>query len=242
MDWRRQRGIDGGIQMTFQDAFESFDPRWTVRHSLLEACEASGASWNKALVTLSSLGVSQEGIDVLPGGLSTGAQKVLNLVRAVVAGAQLLVADEPTSGLDLTARRRMASAMRKLAVDEDVTLVIISHDMAFVRHLTQNIHVMYLGDIVEQGPTSEVFRRPMHPYTKALLAASLRERSVKLSGEIPSPTDRSAGCPLAGRCPFAEERCSEPQPMVGAGPHSWACWKANAIERDAMTGGSSKPQ
>jgi oligopeptide/dipeptide ABC transporter ATP-binding protein len=219
------------VQMAFQDAFESLDPRWTIGESLREAADASGASEQDIAHAVESMGMDVEILDRHPSDLSPGYQKVINLVRAVVAGARVIVADEPTSGLDLRSRRLMAGALRTLAHNSGITLLLISHDLPFIQHLADTIYVMYLGDVVEQGDKSRVFSHPMHPYARALVAASLREESVKLAGEIPSPTDRPTGCPLAARCPFAEARCwQEEQRLLGGSEHQWACWKAESID------------
>lgn len=231
-DGRRMRGVPK-VQMAFQDAFESLDPRWTVGQSLKEAAEAAGASDADVREALGSMGLDLSIQDLLPAQLSAGHQKVVNLARAVVAGARVIVADEPTSGLDLRSRRSMAAALHALSRDSGITLLLISHDLAFIQHLCDTVFVMYLGDVVEEGRAREVFNHPMHPYARALVAAAAREDSVKLSGEIPSPTDRIPGCPLAGRCPFAEERCwVEPQDLIGSELHRWACWKADRIEKE----------
>lgn len=239
VDWRRQRGADVGVQMAFQDAYESLDPRWSVERSLKEAVDAGDGNWDDVLETVRSLGLDAEILRAKPSEVSVATQKVLNLVRAVVAGSHVIVADEPTSGLDLQARWRMAEAVRKLASNQGVTLVLISHDMAFVRHLADHVYVMYLGNIVEQGPTADIFNQPRHPYTMALVAAAFRQRSVELSGEIPSPTDRPMGCPLTTRCPFAEARCHEKQELAGAAAHRWACWKADRI---TLSSGATDPR
>lgn len=230
VDWREELGIDARVQMAFQDAFESLDPRWSVERSLREAVEAGGTAWSETLEIMRTLGLDDDILRASPRNLPVGTQKILNLLRAAATGARLVVADEPTSGLDLEARRRMARVLRRLARSAGLTLVLISHDMPFVRHLSDQIYVMYLGGIVEEGPTEKVFNDPRHPYTMALVAAALRQRSVKLAGEIPSPTDRPSGCPLATRCPFAETKCREEgQMLIGDDDHRWACWKADSI-------------
>ncbi|WP_325106300.1 oligopeptide/dipeptide ABC transporter ATP-binding protein [Segeticoccus sp.] len=233
LTWSRRTRSVPKVQMAFQDAFESLDPRWTIGESLREAAAASGASEQDIADAVESMGMRTDILDQHPSDLSPGYQKVINLVRAVVAGARVIVADEPTSGLDLRSRRLMAGALRTLARNSGISLLLISHDLPFIQHLADTIYVMYLGDVVEQGDKSRVFSHPMHPYARALVAASLREESVKLAGEIPSPTDRPKGCPLAGRCPFAEARCwAEEQRLLGGSDHQWACWKAEDIDKE----------
>lgn len=238
---RADTNLSSLVEMAFQDAFESLDPRWTIGQSLREAAHASGADDPQILQTLKSVGVDPDILGRRPAEIPSGAQKVVNLIRAVLAGARVIIADEPTSGLDLYARRHLASALRVLSRETGLTILLISHDLPFVRYLAHLLFVMYLGDVVESGVCEGIFEDPMHPYSRALIAASRREDTIRLSGEIPSPTDRIEGCPLASRCPFAEDVCwTTPQPLIGRIDHKWACWKAEGIKKSGVVRDSDR--
>jgi len=236
VNWTKARGVHVGVQMAFQDAFESMDPRWPIEQSLREASVAGDTGWDDVLAVIASVGIDGSVLKKPPAEVPIGTQKVLNLVRSVVAGARVIVTDEPTAGLDLLARRRLTGAVKRLAT-EGIALAVISHDMAFVEHISQYVYVMYLGKIVEEGTTEAIFSRPRHPYTMALVAASLRRKSVTLRGEIPSPAERGQGCPLASRCPFAVAKCLvEEQQLLGTESHRWACWKAEDVLLELASG------
>ena len=154
----------------------------------------------------------------------------VNIARAIAPGPRLVVLDEPTSALDVSLRARIILLLDELRARLGMTYLFISHDLATVKYLAHRVAVMYLGTIVEQAPTRELFARPLHPYTRALLSAVpipdplARRDRLRLAGEVPSPVDVPAGCRLRRRCPLAQPVCAEPVPLREVAPtHLVAC-------------------
>lgn len=237
------RSFRSRVQVVFQDPFDSLNPRWSVERILAEPLNLhtdmdDEAKRARILELLEQVGLQANVLQVRPAGLSAGEQQRVCLARALATSPDFLVLDEPTSALPPAARVEMIGLLRKLQAELGLSFILISHDLSTVRELCQDVAVMYLSQMVEFGTTEEVFSSPRHPYTRALLSSVLfpnpldrrvdRADKTDLTGEIPSPVDLPTGCYLAGRCPMAEERCTqEPQVLVeiGAG-HSVRCWKA----------------
>jgi oligopeptide/dipeptide ABC transporter ATP-binding protein len=156
-----------------------------------------------------------------PSELTSGEQQRVAVARALATGPELIVLDEPTSSLDPVAREHLIDLLKALQRDRGMALLFISHDLVTVRHIAHRVAVMYLGEIVESGPVSEIFSSPVHPYTQALIAAVPSvDRSAAVSnwarlvGEIPSPIDLPPGCYLASRCAFALPECTAEHPQL----------------------------
>ncbi|MGJ4998785.1 dipeptide ABC transporter ATP-binding protein [Bradyrhizobium sp. HKCCYLS3077] len=223
---RELRLLRRKMQIVFQDPLDSLDPRWTVADLLAEAIEPK-ADRTRINELLELVGLSPETARLKPRALSAGAQQRVNIARAVAVEPDLIVLDEPTSALTPLARLAIIRLLRSLQERLGVSYVFISHDLNTVEEMSHRVAVMYLGQIVEIGTREQIFRRPLHPYSKALLAAHLvadsshrrvdRTDIEALSGEIPSPIDLPRGCYLAGRCPVALPSCSgQPQPLLAA--------------------------
>lgn len=223
------------MQMVFQDPTAALNPRLSVRqmveeplrlHSDLMAPERR----EKTDAMLVAVGLGLEFGDRYPHELSGGQKQRVNIARAMVTDPRFVVLDEPTSALDVSLRSRIILLLETLRETLGRSYLFISHDIATVKYLAHRVAVMYLGAIVELTDTRELFARPLHPYTKALLSAvpipdpdAQRERLV-LAGEVPSPIDVPAGCRLRGRCPFAQAVCAEPVPLREVAPHHFvAC-------------------
>jgi oligopeptide/dipeptide ABC transporter ATP-binding protein len=162
-------------------------------------------------------------LEKYPAELSAGQQQRAGIARAMITQPDLIVLDEPTSALDPTARAEIIDLLIRLQGELETAYLFISHDLSTVRYLSHRVAVMYLGMIVEQGTAQDLFRHPRHPYSIGLLSSVLlpnpklkRRATVELKGEIPSPIDLPAGCFLAGRCPFADERCRVEMPPPDA--------------------------
>jgi oligopeptide/dipeptide ABC transporter ATP-binding protein len=223
------------LQMVFQDPAASLNPRLSVRrmveeplrlHTTLDAGERKARTES----VLEEVGLGAELADRYPHELSGGQCQRVNIARALVTNPRLIVLDEPTSALDVSLRARVILLLEELRQRHGLSYLFISHDLATVRYLASRVAVMYLGVIVEEADTADLFDRPAHPYTRALLAAvpvpdpDVRRDPFVLAGEIPSPIDIPAGCRLRARCPLAQPVCTQPVPYREVAPgHFAAC-------------------
>jgi oligopeptide transport system ATP-binding protein len=215
-------------QLIYQDPVASLSPRMTVRRLLEEPLRihhlALDASWPRVEALMARVRLSRLHLDKYPHQLSGGQARRVSLVRALVLSPTFVVADEPTAGLDVSIRGDLLNLMRDLQTELGLTYLLISHDLNVIAMATHRIAVMYLGQLVECGPTEQVFRRPAHPYTQALLSATPtirvieRHRRIILRGEIPSPSAPPPGCRFHTRCPYVQDRCRVEVPLpVGIG-------------------------
>ncbi|WP_421928610.1 dipeptide ABC transporter ATP-binding protein [Neoaquamicrobium sediminum] len=216
------RGYRSKLQIVFQDPFDSVNPRWTVGDILGEPLGIHTAMSRaerraKAAATLELVGLDAALIDRKPRGLGAGTLQRINIARALICDPEFIVLDEPTSVLAPRARNGLIELLNQLQHELGISYLFISHDLTTVRYLCQRVAVMYLGQIVEEGSVEQVFNRPSHPYSQALLSAHLfpdptRRRvdnptPAALEGEIPSPIDVPVGCYLASRCPHVVDAC-----------------------------------
>ncbi len=243
----RSRELRGRIQLVFQEPAESLDPRIRVGETLGEPLRYLGLSRadREARVRelVARLGLTERVLDQLPAELSAGQQQRVGIGRAIVTMPELIVLDEPTSALDPTARAEIVDLLIRLLRDLGTAYLFISHDLSTVRFLSHRVAVLYLGMIVEEAESEQLFARPLHPYSAGLLASVLlpdpklkQASAIALEGEIPSPIDLPSGCPLAGRCPFADTQCRAVLPPATAvGPaHYVRCYhhdKVAALDR-----------
>ena len=223
------------LQMVFQDPAASLNPRLSARRMVEEPLRlhtglGAAERRERAEAALEEVGLGLELADRYPHELSGGQCQRVNIARALVTNPRLIVLDEPTSALDVSLRARVILLLQELRQRHGLSYLFISHDLATVRYLASRVAVMYLGVIVEEAPAGELFDRPSHPYTRALLAAvpvpdpEARRDPFVLAGEIPSPIDIPAGCRLRARCPLAKPVCAEPVPYREVAPgHFAAC-------------------
>lgn len=224
------------IQMVFQDPNSSLNPRMTVRQAIEEPLQlqlkmgrAQRAVRVRELVAM--VGLADEHLGRHPHQLSGGQRQRVGIARALAAQPEVLILDEPTSSLDVSVRGQILELLQELQESLSLAYLFITHDLQVVRRVSHRVAVMYLGGIVEQGPTEDVFADPVHPYTRALISAAptarwgVRPERFRLVGEIPSPVDLPDACRLAGRCPMAEKSCHRAQPaLIPFGSHrSAAC-------------------
>jgi peptide/nickel transport system ATP-binding protein/oligopeptide transport system ATP-binding protein len=228
--WRRH------MQIIFQNPYASLDPRMTVEQIVAEPIVTHHLVPNKQVrervrELLHAVGLNPYHAGRYPHQFSGGQRQRIGFARALAAGPQLLVADEPVSALDVSIQAQIIGLVQDLQEQFRLSLLFISHNLAVVKYLCSRVGVMYLGRLVEVGPTAEVLERPRHPYTRALLSAVLepsvkqsRERII-LQGDVPSPVNAPAACRFHTRCPYAEQVCREQDPAwteVGDG-HRVAC-------------------
>ena len=212
MDERGRKRFKRRVQMVFQDTGSSFDPRMTVGNALQEPMEAHGLTDDERLERrvvglLEEVGLSGEFVDRYPHQLSGGEKQRAALARALSLDPDVLLLDEPVSALDVSVQARILDLIERLRREFDLSILLITHDMAVVRQLSSRVAVMYLGEIVEVAETSTLFSDPQHPYTEALVEAIPKPdprdgpQTLALSGSVPDPVDPPDGCRFHTRCP-----------------------------------------
>ncbi|MFK3777496.1 oligopeptide/dipeptide ABC transporter ATP-binding protein [Agrobacterium sp. NPDC089420] len=220
----RRNDLQRRIQLLFQDPAASLSPRMKVRALLAEPLKIrkvqSAESWARISALAASIGLGEQLLSRYPHQLSGGQARRVALVRALAADPSIIVADEPTAGLDISIQGELLNLLRTLRDRLKLSYLLISHNLNVVGRVTDRVAVMYLGQIVESGPTADLFRNPRHPYTQALLSANLtldprrRRDRIVLSGELPSPGNPPSGCRFHKRCPLARPRCSTDVPLL----------------------------
>ncbi|MCA6115146.1 ABC transporter ATP-binding protein [Bradyrhizobium sp. WSM 1738] len=229
LDAQTMRPFRRDIQMVFQDPTASLNPRLSVRSMVEEALTLHtkfDAKERRARVEelMQEVGLGRDLLDRYPHELSGGQRQRVNIARAIATNPRFVVLDEPTSALDVSLRSRAILLLEKLREHLGLSYLFISHDLATVKYLASRVAVMYLGSIVELSDTRDLFAKPLHPYTRALLAAvpvpdpDARRDDFTLAGEIPSPIDVATGCRLRGRCPLAKPICAEKPPLKEIAP------------------------
>lgn len=220
--WRRS------IQMIFQHPATSLDPRFTVEEALLEpfaihrlSMHASERS-KRLKELLEQVGLPEEILERLPDELSGGQKQRIAIARALALDPRFLICDEPFSSLDVSVQSQIINLLVRLHKEKNLSYLIISHDLSILRYLTHQLAIMYLGEIVEKGPSEEVYDAPLHPYSQALGSAVLIPDPVKekervriaMKGDVPSLLHAQPGCPFASRCPHAQSLCLKEKPTL----------------------------
>ena len=224
------------FQMIFQDPYGSLDPHHNVGRIVAEPLAALGAISNaerdrRVAEVLESVGLKTRDVTKYPHEFSGGQRQRIAIARALITHPELIVADEPVSALDVSVQAQVLNLLKDLQVQYGVTYMFISHDLAVVEYLCDEVAVMYLGEIVEKGRTEDMFARPAHPYTRILLDAvpkpgsGKRRERIKLKGNVTGQTERRVGCSFQDRCPMVRDLCrSEKPPLKGVGAdHLAAC-------------------
>lgn len=211
------------MQIIFQDPSASLDPRMTVGEIVGEAIDIHKLAKNKAERTeiikelLSQVGLNTEHANRFPHEFSGGQQQRIGIARALAVKPEFIVCDEPISALDVSIQSQIVNMLEDMQEDLGLTYLFIAHDLSVVRHISNRIGVMYLGSMVELGKSYELYKHPLHPYTKTLLSAvpvpdpivSHERQRIVLEGDIPSPINPPVGCRFHTRCPYAKEACKE---------------------------------
>ncbi|ACC75680.1 oligopeptide/dipeptide ABC transporter ATP-binding protein [Paraburkholderia phymatum] len=239
------------MQIIFQDPFASLNPGMTIGQIIGEPVAFHGLARNaserreRVARLLTKVGLQPAYAERYPHEFSGGQRQRIGIARALAGEPKLIVGDEPVSALDVSVQAQVINLLESLKAELGLTLVMVAHDLAVIRHMSDRVAVMYLGEIVELAPVDALFDTPLHPYTQALLraipASSPHQRRTKpaLQGDLPSPTAPPPGCRFHTRCPHAKPRCSQERPLAEAlpGGRQVAChfW------RDVQNAGSSAP-
>ncbi|TPW28675.1 ABC transporter ATP-binding protein [Pararhizobium mangrovi] len=222
---RQMRAARARLQFVFQDPFSSLNPRMTVGTLVGEPLIVhTGLSRSERRTRVGELlervGLRAEHAERYPHEFSGGQRQRVAIARALASEPTVLVGDEPVSALDVSVQAQIINLMEELKSDFGLTLVVIAHDLAVIRHMSDRVAVMYLGEIVELAPADALFDAPGHPYTEALIAAipvprpGREEHGEALGGDIPSPLAPPSGCRFHPRCPYAVDRCTREKPML----------------------------
>ena len=233
------------MAMMFQDPVGSLSPRLTVRSLITEPFKMHGIGdrdWDaEAKRLLEMVGLSADFAQRFPHQLSGGQARRIGVARALALDPKLIIADEPTAGLDVSVQGEVMNLLARLQEELGIAMLVITHNLNVVRHISDHMAVMYLGRFVEQGPTEEVFYRPRHPYTEVLLSANpepdpdARIQRVEAKGDVPSLVNRPPACEFHTRCPKARQVCSQIDPVVSSAGegHVYRCHFPLNIEHEA---------
>ncbi len=214
------------IQMVFQDPYASLNPRKTVNQIVgeplaIHSKASKSEQTDRVAWLLQKVGLSAEQGNRYPHEFSGGQRQRIGIARALGTNPKLVIADEPVSALDVSVQAQVINLMQDLQEEFGLSYLFIAHDLSVVRHISNRIAVMYLGHIVETGDADTIYRSPLHPYSRALLASAprpdpsaRRTRQAKLVGDIPSPINKPSGCPFRTRCPIARESCADGVPPL----------------------------
>ena len=223
------------MQLIFQDPFGSLNPRLRVGVIVGEGLEVHGLARGAArrarvVELLERVGLRPDAYDRYPHEFSGGQRQRIGIARALALEPRLIVADEPVSALDVSIQAQIVNLLQDLQEERGIAYLFIAHDLRVVEHISRRVAIMYLGRIVEQAESRELYANPHHPYTRVLLSAvpeidpRARRERIRLRGEVPSPIDPPGGCRFHPRCAFAEPRCRVEDPLLrGRADHQVAC-------------------
>jgi oligopeptide/dipeptide ABC transporter ATP-binding protein len=226
----------GDLQMVFQDPMSSLNPRKTVEDTIADPLRlhftmSRGERRQRVAQLVEYVGLTSAHLARYPRQLSGGQRQRVGIARALAVGPKVVLLDEPTASLDVSVRGQILDLLARVQAERSIGYLFITHDLEVVRKIADRVVVMYLGSVVEEGPTAEVFASPAHPYTRALLSSvpsaeyGAKKQRFPLKGEIPSPIDLPTGCRLASRCPLVRPSCTVAvPPLLTVTPgHRTAC-------------------
>jgi oligopeptide/dipeptide ABC transporter ATP-binding protein len=225
MHGHRLQDLRSKLQIVFQDPFSSLSPRMLVRDIITEPLEIHHMGtrrerYERAAELIQAVGLNPDHLWRFPHEFSGGQRQRIGIARALALRPDFIVLDEPTSALDVSVQAQILNILRRLQKEQDLSYLFISHHLSVIRAMSQRVVVMYLGQVVERAPTEELFARPLHPYTQALLAAipipdpAVHRERIILSGDVPSPAAPPTGCRFHTRCPAVMPICSKVEPPL----------------------------
>ena len=226
LDTKGMRKMRRNMQIVFQDPFSSLNPRMTVSQLIAEPIIQNKILTNKADIEkrvaelMETVGRADRLVNTFPHELDGGRRQRIGIARALAMNPKFIVCDEPVSALDVSIQAQILNLLKKLQRELGLTYIFITHDLSVVNHFSDDIAVMYLGQIIEKAPTEELFAHPLHPYTQALLSAipipdvDIKEERILLKGEISSPINPPDACRFAKRCIYACDECRKKAPAL----------------------------
>lgn len=237
LDDEAMRSRRRDVQLIFQDPYSSLNPRARVADIVREPLDLLGVGtpadrMERVRELFALVGLREDQLNLFPHQFSGGQRQRISIARALTTNPKLLVCDEPVSALDVAIQAQILNLLAKLKDDLGLSYLFISHDLGVVRHVCDDVAVMYLGKIVEQAPRDALFDSPQHPYTQALLAAAPSlarrksqgySRALQIKGDPPSPINPPKGCAFAERCPKAQALCRDTRPLLTGEAHKSAC-------------------
>jgi oligopeptide/dipeptide ABC transporter ATP-binding protein len=232
----QMRPYRSDIQMIFQDPYSSLNPRMTVQQIIEEPLKIhtrypAPERTQRVTWLLGKVGLSPDQANRYPHEFSGGQRQRIGIARALATNPKIVIADEPVSALDVSIQAQVVNLMQDLQEEFHLSYVFIAHDLSVVRHISDRIAVMYLGNIVEIGPAELIYKSPMHPYSRALLSAvprpdpeAAQDRRIRLGGDVPNPIKKPSGCAFRTRCPIAQPSCADAVPPLEFKEGRWvAC-------------------
>ncbi|WP_130612942.1 dipeptide ABC transporter ATP-binding protein [Fluviispira sanaruensis] len=244
---KEMRTLRKEIQIVFQDPFASLNPRMSVREILSEPFEIHNLyknpdeRKNKLANILNEVGLNPESIDRYPHEFSGGQRQRIGIARALALNPKIIVCDEPVSALDVSIQSQILNLMMDLRDKYNLSYIFIAHDLSVIEHISDNVAVMYLGKIVEHTSSENLYKNPIHPYTRALISSiprhdftAKRDRHV-IQGDVPSPINPPTGCRFHTRCPFVKDICKSKEPLLEntgsqINPHFVSCHFSNELK------------
>ena len=223
---KEQKELRRNMQLIFQDPFSSLNPRYCVSELIADPLKIYKEYKNKAdlqdkvFELMDTVGLARRLAYAYPHELDGGRRQRIGIARALALNPKFIVCDEPVSALDVSIQAQILNLLQDLQEEKKLTYIFITHDLSVVKHISDDILVMYLGTVVEKSPSDDLFEEPLHPYTKGLLSAipipsiDVKRERILLQGELSSPVDPKPGCRFAGRCPYATDKCRTESPVL----------------------------
>ena len=245
-DWSAPKKSEMGemrskMQIIFQDPYASLNPRMSVSELIMEPLAlqkklSKGELRDRTAELMETVGLAQRFANAYPHELDGGRRQRIGIARALSLNPKFIVCDEPVSALDVSIQAQIINLLLELQEKYKIAYMFVTHDLSVVKHISDDIMVMYLGQMVEKAPSDELFEKPLHPYTKALLSAipvpdiHSQKKRIIMQGELTSPINPKPGCRFANRCRYASEECHQPQSLAEYSPtHFVSCCKYQTI-------------